>query len=117
MDKIDALIQGRARAHARLVEMKSPVYAAFLQLERATYQEGALSKRHKELIALGISVAINCESCMQWHIDQAARSGATEKEVLEALEVGIAMAGGPATAHIRFALDVMERVFESPRSK
>ncbi len=115
MDTIDTLIQGRKRAHARLLEMGSPVYAAFLEMERATYKEGALPKRQKELIAIGISVSINCEACMQWHIDHAARSGATEKEVLEALEVGIEMAGGPATAHIRFALEVMERVFGAPQ--
>jgi len=32
--------------------------------------------------------------------------------VLEAVEVGIEMGGGPATAHARFALKVMAAVFE-----
>jgi alkylhydroperoxidase/carboxymuconolactone decarboxylase family protein YurZ len=49
---------------------------------------------------------------MQWHIEQAARSGATEQEVLEAVEVAIEMGGGPASAHARFALAVMADVFE-----
>jgi AhpD family alkylhydroperoxidase len=30
---------------------------------------GALAPKTKELIALGISVAIDCESCMQWHLE------------------------------------------------
>jgi alkylhydroperoxidase/carboxymuconolactone decarboxylase family protein YurZ len=51
---------------------------------------------------------------MQWHIEQAASSGASEREVLEAVEVGIEMAGGPGTVSARFALDVMEDVFHSP---
>jgi AhpD family alkylhydroperoxidase len=80
-------------------------------MEQVTYSDGALSKKHKELIAIGISVVINCESCMQWHIDQAAQAGAREREVLEAIEVGIEMGGGPATVSARFALEVMERVF------
>jgi AhpD family alkylhydroperoxidase len=33
-------------------------------MERAAFAAGALSKKHKELIALGISVVTNCESCM-----------------------------------------------------
>jgi AhpD family alkylhydroperoxidase len=111
MDKQEAMNQTRKKAHSRLLGMGSPVYAAFLSMERAAYSDGALSKKNKELIAVGISVVINCESCMQWHIGQAAEAGADEKEMLEAIEVGIEMGGGPATAHARFALEVMERVF------
>ena len=65
----------------------------------------------KELIAVGISVTIDCESCMQWHIEQAAQAGAIQEEVLEAIEVGIEMGGGPATVSTRFALAVMEDVY------
>jgi alkylhydroperoxidase/carboxymuconolactone decarboxylase family protein YurZ len=48
---------------------------------------------------------------MQWHIEQAAKAGASEHEVFEAVEVAIEMGGGPATAHARFALQVMAEVF------
>jgi AhpD family alkylhydroperoxidase len=71
-----------------------------------------LLKKAKELIAIGISVVIDCESCMQWHIEQAAKSGATMQEVLEAVEVGIEMGGGQATVSARFALEVMETVYK-----
>lgn len=111
MEKIDELVRKRKRAHQRMLDLKSPVYAAFLKMEKATFGDGALSRKHKELVAVGISVVINCESCMQWHIGQAAQVGATPSEVLEAVEVGIEMGGGPATAHARFALEVMDDVF------
>ena len=80
-------------------------------MEKATFSDGALKKKEKELIAVGISLVINCESCMQWHIEQAVEAGADKEEVLEAVEVGIEMGGGPATVSARFALDVMESVF------
>lgn len=80
-------------------------------MERVAFSEGALTKKIKELIAVGISVVINCESCMQWHIEQAVLYGASENEVLETIEVGIEMGGGPATVSSRFALEVMESVF------
>jgi AhpD family alkylhydroperoxidase len=80
-------------------------------MEKAAYADGSLPKKTKELIAVGISVTMDCESCMQWHIEQAAKAGATFKEVLEAIEVGIEMGGGPATVSARFALEVMDATF------
>ncbi len=112
MDKIREIIKDRKIAHAKLQSLKSKVYEAFLQMEEAAYTDGALSKKYKELIAIGISVVINCESCMQWHIEQAATTGALMQEVLEAIEVGIEMGGGPATVSARFALKVMENIFK-----
>jgi AhpD family alkylhydroperoxidase len=101
----------RKQAHERLLAARSPVYQAFLEMERAAFRDGALRAKDKELIAVGISVTIGCESCMQWHIEQAAAAGAGQREVLEAVEVGIEMAGGPGTVSARFALDVMDGVF------
>jgi len=108
MNKLEELTSKRKLAHAQLLATKSKVYAGFLAMERAAYCDGALPKKQKELIAVGISVVKNCESCMQWHIEQAAVRGATFEELLEAIEVGIEMGGGPATVSARFALEVME---------
>jgi AhpD family alkylhydroperoxidase len=113
MNKLDEINQKRKWAHTKLLSLKSKVYASFLEMEKAAFADGALPKKTKELIAVGISVTIGCESCMQWHIDQAAQSGASLQEVLEAIEVGIEMGGGPATVSARFALEVMESVYKS----
>jgi AhpD family alkylhydroperoxidase len=111
MSKLEEMTHRRKAAHAKLLAADSKVYKAFLEMERAAFADGALPKKHKELIAVGISVVIDCESCMQWHIEQAASAGASEQEVFEAVEVGIEMAGGPGTVSARFALEVMETVF------
>jgi AhpD family alkylhydroperoxidase len=113
MNKLAEMSKRRAEAHAQLLALDSKVYKAFLDMERMAFSDGELTKQTKELIAVGISVVINCESCMQWHIEQAAKAGASERQVLEAIEVGIEMGGGPATAHARFALDVMADVFQT----
>ena len=86
MDKLKEIKKSRRKAHTTLVK-NSKVYRSFLDMEQVTYSDGALKRKEKELIAVGISVVINCESCMQWHIE---------------------MGGGPATAHARFALEVLE---------
>jgi alkylhydroperoxidase/carboxymuconolactone decarboxylase family protein YurZ len=48
--------------------------------------------------------------CRKGHIGQAAKAGPSQQEVLEAVEVGMEMGGGPATVSARFALEVMESV-------
>lgn len=114
---LSAISATRTWADRRLKELQSRTYAGFLGLEAAAFAEGELPRKVKELIALGVSVRINCESCMQWHIEQAAKAGANWRDVLEAIEVGIEMGGGPATVAARFALLVMEQVFpDLPRS-
>ena len=115
MNKLEEMTARRKRAHAQLLATRSKVYDGFLAMEKAAYCDGALHKKHKELIAVGISVAKDCESCMQWHIEQAAACGASFEELLEAIEVGIEMGGGPATVSARFALEVMESLGVKPR--
>ncbi len=112
MSRLEEISKRRKAAHTKLLSLKSKVYKAFLEMEKAAYSDGALPKKAKELIAVGISVVIGCESCMQWHIEQAAKAGATMAEVLEAIEVGMEMGGGPATVSARFALEVMDIVFK-----
>ena len=74
MGKFEDMNKRRKRAHTKLVRSGSPVYAAFIDMERAAYADGELAAMYKELIAVGISVVIDCESCMQWHIGQAAEA-------------------------------------------
>ncbi len=106
-EKIEAIKKKRKRAHSYYLK-RSAVYRAFTEMEKCTFSDGNLSKKQKELIAIGISVAINCESCMEWHIRQALDDGAKESEIIEAVEVGIEMSGGPGTVAARFAMSVLE---------
>jgi len=115
MNKLEEITARRKRAHAKLIACKSKVYEGFLAMEKAAYCDGALSKKQKELIAVGISVVKDCESCMQWHIEQAVADKASFEELLEAIEVGMEMGGGRATVSARFALEVMESVGLKPR--
>ena len=106
-EKIEQIIKERKRANAFYLK-KSKVYQSFVKMEEVAFSEGALSKLQKELIAIGISVVMDCEPCMEWHIKQALDCGATENEIIEAIEVGIEMGGGPATVSARFAMNVLE---------
>lgn len=107
IDKIEKIIEDRKKANKFYTD-NSSVYRSFMDMEQKTYVSGKLEKKYKELIAIGISIIINCESCLEWHIKQALDSGATREQVIESIEVGIEMGGGPATVSGRFAMKVLE---------
>ena len=111
--KIEQIIRKRKQAHS-YYSKRSKVYQSFTEMEKSTYADGELTKKQKELIAIGISVVENCESCMEWHIKQALDLGSGEGEIIEAIEVGIEMSGGLGTVSARFAMNVLEyyRVFK-----
>ena len=106
-EKIERIVKTRKQANAYFSK-KSNVFRAFCEMEEKTYEAGSLSVKQKRLIAIGIAVAVNCESCMEWSIKQALDNGASEEEIIEAIEVAIEMRGGPATAYARFAMNVIE---------
>jgi AhpD family alkylhydroperoxidase len=106
-EKIEKIVRDRKRGHTKLSK-SSQGYRLFSELDQYAFSNGALAKKEKELIALGISVHKNCEPCMEWHINEALKSGATREQIIEALEVGIEMGGGPASVSARFAIDVLD---------
>lgn len=58
------------------------------------FKEGALSKKEKQLIALGISLSSQDEYCMIYHLKGCLDEGATEQEIYEAIGVTAAFGGG-----------------------
>jgi AhpD family alkylhydroperoxidase len=82
-----------------LRKMIPDVYDGFTALKKASSSAGALDTKTKELIALAIAVADQCDGCIASHARGAARAHATEQEVAETLGVCIQMMGGPGTVY------------------
>lgn len=111
-EKLEQIAVKRKWAHGQWMRLNSKVYNGAIALEEAAFVDGALTRKHKELIALAIGVITDCESCMQWHMEQAVQAGATQQEIVESLEVAIEMGVVPAAVHARFALEVMDSLFQ-----
>jgi len=88
------------------------VYQGFADLHRSALQDGALSTRVKELMALAISIVDECDGCIASHARGAARQGATEQEVAEAIGLAILMSGGPGTIYGPRAWDAYQEFAE-----
>ncbi len=56
----------------------------------------------KELIAIGASVTANCKPCIEYHVAKAKENGATDEEVIEAIEIGKMVRKGSASQMDKF---------------
>jgi AhpD family alkylhydroperoxidase len=72
--------------------------------------DSALTHKEKELIALGIAVAIRCEPCILFHIEALIRLGTTRDEVAETLAVCVEMGGGPGVMYGTKALTAFDEL-------
>ena len=89
-------------------EMPGPM-TGFARLHKKAVEDGALSARTKELMALAISIAVHCEGCIVYHVHDAVAAGATRQELLETLGVGLLMSGGPGSIYVALAMDAIEQ--------
>lgn len=106
-EKIEQSIKDRKSLHQRFYN-NSETYKYFLELEKSAFKDGNISKKHKELMALSISLVTKCEPCIEWHTEQALLNGANDSEFYETIDVALEMGGGPAGAYARFALNCLD---------
>ena len=107
-NKAQDFFRGIAKARQKLAKNIPDACKSFTDLHDSIMAPGALDKKQKELIALGIAVASRCKACIYQHTKAAVQEGATPKEILEAASVAVLMAGGPAFAHLPEILKVFD---------
>ena len=88
---------------------------AFSNIANAALATKALDGKTKELIALGISVAIRCDDCIAFHAKAALKQGASREEVMEALGMAVYMGAGPSVMYATHALDAFTQ-FENEKN-
>ena len=84
--------------------------SAFAGLFSKTMGEGVLTAKQKELIALSIAVAKQCEPCIALHVKKSLDAGLTKEEMIEACCVAVMMSGGPAYTHIPIVIRAIEQL-------
>ena len=92
----------------RMRELVPEAYRAFLEFDKVAFKDGALPKKSKELIALGIAQITQCPWCIQAHTQKAAMAGAGDAEIAETIFVAMAMAAGAAWSHGGLVLQCLQ---------
>jgi len=85
------------------------VMKAFSAMAKAATDAGALDSKTKELIALGIAVAIRCDGCVAFHAQAAVRHGATRDEVMETMGMALYMGAGPSLMYAAQAVEAYDQ--------
>lgn len=108
--KLEEIKRRRCLSHEKFLKEDIKTYKYISGREGEIFSDGELPGKVKDFIALGIAIIGNCESCIQYHIEDAMRKGATEKEILEIIDLCIFEGGSIAVIPSRFALEVLEHL-------
>lgn len=88
------------REPAKALRQQIPdVLKGYGEMHAAVMNDGAISKKTKELIAIALAVAERCDGCITSHTRSAALLGLTKEEIAEAIGVAILLSGGPGTVY------------------
>lgn len=94
---------------ARRKQLDPSAAAAFHAFSKTVFQEGALSAKTKQLIAVAVAHVTQCPYCIRGHTAAAMRTGSTAEEIMEAIWVAAEMRAGGTYAHSLLALDQIAR--------
>ncbi|MDD4727152.1 MAG: carboxymuconolactone decarboxylase family protein [Dysgonamonadaceae bacterium] len=95
-------------------EANPELMEAFSNVHRIGTQSGALSTKHKALIALGISISVKCDGCIAMHTTEALQNDASTDELVETIGTAIYMGGGPSVV---FGAKAYEMLKEFDKNK
>src|SRR5690242_10567826 len=90
---------GNLKKVGKLGELAPNGLAGFKALDQAALADGAIPKKYKELIAIGVALTTQCAYCIEVHRKAAIAAGATEAELAETVFVAAALRAGAALTH------------------
>ncbi len=85
------------------------VMAGFSAMAQAAGKDGALDKKTKELVALGIAISTRCDGCIGFHTEALVKLGCTRAEFEETLGMAVYMGGGPSLMYAGDAMTAWEQ--------
>lgn len=84
----------------------------FMALHHSTERtDGAIPRKYRELIALGVALTTQCSYCLAVHTRAARENGVTKEELAEAAFIAANVRAGGTVAHSLMALRFFD---ESP---
>lgn len=84
----------------------------FGALSAAASKGGVLDEKTKELLALGIAIAVRCDDCIAFHTQACIRLGMTKEELEELIGVAVMMGGGPSLMYGSHAIAAFKEFSE-----
>jgi ribonuclease HI len=101
----------RTRLNANVDEADNFLVKRFYNIDHNTYLEGAIPAKYKELMGLVVSAGLRCDDCINYHIIQSYRLGATRQEQEESLNVALVVGGSIVIPHLRRAYELLTELY------
>ena len=104
MSTIESFEQEREASNKKVLDFSGKIVKRYFNLDFNTYQDGALTKKTKELLGLVSSFVLRCDDCISYHLIECKKQGVTDEELDEALSVGLVVGGTITIPHLRKAI-------------
>lgn len=98
----------REEMNEKILDLNHLGIKRFFNLDSNTYKEGALPTQTKELLGLVASTVLRCNDCIDYHLEQCAKTGSTKEEIIESLNVALIVGGSIVIPHLRHAIKTVE---------
>lgn len=101
----------RARLNVNVEKADNFLVKRFYNIDHNTYLEGTVPAKYKELMGLVASAGLRCDDCINYHIIQSYRLGATQEEQKESLNVALVVGGSIVIPHLRRAYELLTELY------
>jgi ribonuclease HI len=104
-------IETRSRLNTIVNGADNYLVKRFYNIDHNTYLEGAIPAKYKELMGLVVSAGLRCDDCINYHIIQSYRLGASREEQEESLNVALVVGGSIVIPHLRRAYALLAELY------
>ena len=101
----------RTRLNENVDKADNFLVKRFYNIDHNTYLEGVLPAKTKELMGLVASACLRCDDCINYHVIQSYRLGATRPEQEEAINVALVVGGSIVVPHLRRAYELLAELY------
>lgn len=107
-NRLDLFREKREIMNDKVMDLDHLGIKRFFNMDSNTYRDGALPKQTKELLGLVASAVLRCNDCIDYHLEQCAKTGSSKAEIVDALNVALIVGGSIVIPHLRHAVETLE---------
>lgn len=106
-NRLQLFREKRAALNEQIFELDHLGVKRFFNLDSNTYRDGALPGKQKELLGLVASAVLRCNDCIDYHLEQCAKEGWSEEELIDAMNVALVVGGSIVIPHFRHGVETL----------
>ncbi len=106
-NRLKAFREKRSALNGQIFALDHLGVKRFFNLDSNTYKDGALSEKQKELLGLVASAVLRCNDCIDYHLEQCAKTGWSHAEIIDAMNVALVVGGSIVIPHFRHGVETL----------